>query len=107
MKTLFALACALMLAACTTLSPTTNPAGLTPQQAFLQACTGYSAALSVTTQAILAGKLNAAQMQAVKATDATIYPICSGPVPADPQAQITQITAAITTLTIQATEVKK
>ena len=82
-----------------------NPAQ-TPAQnleiSFGQACASYSAALASATAANEAGKLTKAQVQAITAADAQINPICTGPTPTDLNAAITQITAATTTLAIQA-----
>ena len=95
-----AAAFALALSACVTnsnLSPTENLA-----VSFGQACAGYSAALASATLANNAGKLTKAQVQAISAADAQISPLCTGPTPTDLNAAITQVTAATTTVVVEA-----
>src|SRR5574337_670800 len=73
----------------------------TTQQAqvqYVQACGAYGSAFSAAVQLRSAGKLNQAQIDAVTKIDQQITPICTGPLPANPQAATAQVTAAVTTL---------
>jgi uncharacterized lipoprotein YajG len=76
------------------------------QVTYVQACATYGAALNIAVAMLNAHKLTNAEIAQVSALDETIYPICTGALPADPTAATQQITAAITTLTILET-VKK
>jgi len=71
------------------------------QQGYVEACTAYGAAFTSAVQLRQAGKLNPAQIDAVAKVDAQITPLCTGPLPADPQTATAQITAAVTTLTVE------
>jgi uncharacterized lipoprotein YajG len=70
------------------------------QVGYTQACAAYGAAFDAALQLRIAGKLNRAQIDQVTLLDSQITPICTGPLPVDPTAATTQITAAVTTLTI-------
>lgn len=98
MKKLAILA-ALALAGCASITGQ-NATPQTAQVTYTQACAAYGAAFSGALQMRKAGKLNRAQIDQVTLLDSQITPICTGSLPADPAAATTQITAAVTTLTI-------
>ncbi len=83
---------ALALSACATTQST--------QVTYVQACATYGAAFDAALQLRIAGKLNQPQIDQVTLLDAQITPICTGALPADPDAATQQITAAVTTLTV-------
>jgi hypothetical protein len=70
------------------------------QTTYVEACAAYGAAFNVALQLRVAGKMNQSQVDQVTLIDQQITPICTGPLPADPTAATTQITAAVTTLTM-------
>ncbi|MEL5850120.1 MAG: hypothetical protein U7M05_12295 [Candidatus Igneacidithiobacillus chanchocoensis] len=84
---------ALLLTACATTTQQT-------QVQYVQACTAYGAAFNAALALREAGKLTPAQINQVNLLDSQITPICTGPLPADPQAATAQVTAAVTTLAI-------
>lgn len=84
------------LAACASFAPGATSAQVDTQYA--QACIAYGAAFNAALQLREGGKLTVAQIAAVNTLDQTVTPVCTGPLPADPQAAIAQITAASTTL---------
>lgn len=83
-------AMAAALAACTTTQTT--------QTGYVQACAAYGVAFDAALHAREAGKLNQAQIDQVTLIDSQITPLCTGPLPADPEAATVQITTAVTTL---------
>lgn len=85
---------AVTLTACTTTSMRDA------QVAYTQSCAAYGAAFDTALQLRKAGKLNDAQVKQVTIMDSQITPICTGPLPADPNTATVQVTAAITALTI-------
>lgn len=89
-----AMLAAIALTACTTTS--TRDA----QVAYAQSCAAYGAAFDVALQLRKAGKLNDAQVRQVTLMDSQITPICTGPLPNDPNAATVQVTAAIATLSV-------
>ena len=93
---LFLFALALALGACASFAPGATSAQVDTQYA--QACIAYGAAFNAALQLREGGKLTVAQIAAVNTLDQTVTPVCTGPLPADPQAAIAQITAASTTL---------
>ena len=88
------------LGACASFAPGATSSQVDTQYA--QACIAYGAAFNAALQLRTAGKLTAAQIAAVNTVDQTVTPICTGPLPANPQAAIVQITAASTTLVVMA-----
>jgi len=90
MKKLICFLAILVLTACAT---TQNA-----QQSYVQACAAYGAGFSTALQLREQGELNPAQISAISGLDAQITPICSGPLPANPDAATVQITSAVTTL---------
>jgi PBP1b-binding outer membrane lipoprotein LpoB len=70
------------------------------QVSYTQACAAYGAAFETMLQLRVAGKLNQPQIDQVTLLDSQVTPICTGPLPADPTAAATQVTAAVTALTI-------
>lgn len=89
-----------LLGACSTIGLTTAATPLQVKTAFLKDCSDFDAALTAAIAAYPKGALTPAGAQAVDSAIHSIAPICYGPVPADPTAVITQITAATTALTI-------
>lgn len=86
------LICALALSGCATTQST--------QTTYVEACAAYGAAFNVALQLRVAGKMNQAQIDQVTLIDQQITPICTGVLPVDATAATTQITAAVTTLTL-------
>jgi hypothetical protein len=84
----------LTMAACT--SVTTQSAQVT----YTQSCAAYGGAFNVALALRKAGKLNQSQIDQVTLIDSQITPLCTGPLPADPETATTQVTAAVTALTI-------
>ena len=68
--------------------------------AYFQACNAYGSALTAAAKLRLDGKLSPQAVQQISLVDSQITPICTGPLPANPQAATAQITAAVTTLAI-------
>jgi hypothetical protein len=92
------LGAAAVLAACQTM-PGATPAQST-QVTSTQACASWGAAFDVALQLRKAGKLNRAQIDQITLLDSQVTPICTGPMPTDPDTAAKQVTAAVTTLTI-------
>lgn len=91
-------ASALALAACQSV-PGQSTAQST-QVTYTQACSSWGAAFATALELRRAGKLNQAQIDQITLLDATVNPICTGPLPTDPNAATQQVTAAVTTLVI-------
>lgn len=72
----------------------------TAQVTYTQACMAYGAAFAAALELRRAGKLNHAQIDQVTLLDSQITPICTGPLPADPNAATQQVAGAVTALTI-------
>lgn len=88
-----ALICAILaLSGCATTQST--------QTTYVEACAAYGAAFNVALQLRVAGKMNQSQIDQVTLIDQQITPICTDPLPADPTAATSQITTAVTTLTM-------
>lgn len=87
---------ALAMTACAT--PTATPQQM--QIAYVQACVTYNAGFGTAVALKQAGKLNPSQIEQISLIDATITPLCTGPLPANPQTATAQITAAVTSLAI-------
>lgn len=102
MKRIIAIIAIAILAACATppVSPTVTPTVQKIQATVTQACTAYGAAFSAALDARRAGKLSLAQIKSIGAIDAQVTPICTGALPADTQAAVIQITAAIANMAI-------
>jgi hypothetical protein len=94
MKKLLIIA-AILLAACSSTATTQSA-----QVKYVQACAAYNAAFTTALNMRIAGKLTPAQIQQVTLLDDQITPICTGSLPASPEAATAQITTAITTLTV-------
>lgn len=92
MKKVLALCSALLLGACATQTPQQADAG------FVQACSAYGSALTAAAKLRVAGKLSPQAIQQIDMVDATVTPICTGPLPANPAAAVTQINAAVVAL---------
>ncbi len=67
---------------------------------YIQACNAWGSALTAAAKLRLDGELSAQAVQQITTLDATITPVCVGPLPADPTAATAQITAAVTELGI-------
>jgi hypothetical protein len=93
MKRIIAIAAIIILSACST-PPTTQSVQVT----YTQACTAYDGAFKAALDARKAGKLSPTQIQTIGKIDAQITPLCTGALPADPQAAVVQITSAIATM---------
>jgi hypothetical protein len=93
--TLGIVAAAMLMSACS-FTGTTQDA----QVKYVQACAAYGAALNTAVNLRQQGKLSAKQINEITVLDAQITPICTGPLPANPDAATQQVTAAITTLTV-------
>jgi hypothetical protein len=102
MKNLLTIGAGLVLAAA--VSGCASPTAGTPSQAaqvgYAQACAAYAAMFATALELRKAGKLNPAQINQVTLIDSQVTPVCTGPLPADPDAATVQITAAVTALTI-------
>jgi len=78
------------------------PTQLQLQQIYGQSCASYIAVMKLATAANKAGKLNDVQRKAITEADAQAAPICTGPTPTDINAAVTQVTAAVATISINA-----
>lgn len=96
MKKYLVLSFSLLLGACASGPNATQNA----QVNYIQACNAWGSALTAAAKLRLDGKLSAQAVQQITTLDATITPICTGPLPADPTAATTQITTAVTELGI-------
>ena len=86
---------ALCLGACAT-------SQTSPAQSFAQACVSYTSALNSATALNNAGKLSKSAVIEISAIEARITPICLQPAPNNAADLTTQVTAAVTTLTVLA-----
>lgn len=68
------------------------------QAQFTQACGLYSVDFAVALKARQAGLLNPTWIQTVSSLDSSITPLCTGPLPSNPALALSQVQAAITTL---------
>lgn len=84
----------LMLAACATV-PGTGPS---PQSVFAGTCTAYTGALTAVTPLKASGKLSPAQIATVNTVNATVSPLCEGPLPSNPTQEMTSLTNALAAL---------
>jgi hypothetical protein len=91
------LGAAAVLAACQTMP---GHGAQSTQVTSTQACASWGAAFDVALQLRKAGKLNRAQIDQITLLDSQVTPICTGPMPTDPDTAAKQVTAAVTTLTI-------
>lgn len=96
MKKIAILVLAMLLSACATQSESTQSV----QETYVQACVAYGAAFGTAVALRKAGKLNAPQIAQITLVDDEVTPICTGTLPADPDAATQQITAAVTRLVI-------
>ncbi len=87
-----------MLSGCSVFSPTATTQQV--QADYVKACSAYSAAFSTALQLRVDGKLTRDEVVKITTVDNQIYPICTGPFPANPDVATQQITAAITTLVV-------
>jgi len=93
MKKLFAVLILMALTACATTQ--------SAQTSVLQGCDAYVAAMTTASDLRDAGKLSTSDIATVTAIRKTIGPICeSKTAPVDPTAATQQVTAAVTTLTV-------
>lgn len=102
MKRIIAIVAIAILSACATppASSTVTPTAQKIQVTVTQACTAYGAAFTAALDARRAGKLSPAQIKSIGAIDAQITPVCTGTLPADTQAAVIQITAAIANMAL-------
>jgi hypothetical protein len=70
------------------------------QANYVRACSAYNAAFVGVYNAVKAGKLSTSQLDQAILLESQITPICTGPLPKDPESATAQITAAVTTLTV-------
>jgi hypothetical protein len=91
-KLMLALCCVAALAGCANTQST--------QVSYVQACAGYGVAFNTALNLRIANKLTPAQIDQVTLIDSQITPICTGPLPVNPEAATVQITAAVTSLAL-------
>ena len=75
----------------------------TPQQTqttFVQACGAYNVALNSAVQLRLSGKLSPSEIDSVTLVDQTVFPLCTGPLPADGSSALATVEAATAKLTV-------
>lgn len=96
MKKLIVLSIIVALMSACSFTGTTQSA----QVKYVQACAAYSSALNTAVTLREQKKLSAKQISEITVVDNQITPICTGPLPASPDAATQQVTAAITTLTV-------
>ena len=77
-----------ILAACTSVVPQSS------QEAYTQSCAAYNVARDVVTELRAAGKLSQSQIDQL----ALIPPLCTGPVPAEPEAEVAKVIATVAVL---------
>jgi hypothetical protein len=92
----------LVLAGCTTTAQREEPQQATrsAQVTYTQACAAYGAGFATALELRREGKLNRAQIDQVTLIDSQVTPVCTGRLPADPDAAVRQVTAAVTALAI-------
>lgn len=95
-KLIIAALCA-VLAACAT-SGTDNTQQV--QVTYTQACAAYGAVFATALELRKADKLTPGQVEQISILSKQITPLCTGPLPANPDAAAQQITAAVTSLAI-------
>lgn len=78
--------------------------GQTPAQkmqvSYTQACAAWDAGFQTALELRRAGKLSPLQVQRISLLDDQATPLCTGPMPTDPNAAAQQVTAAVTALAI-------
>lgn len=94
MKKIFGIAMLLALTACATQQ-------VTLEQQYVQSCTAYEAAFKTVNTLDKQNRLSASEIATVLKVDSIVTPLCTGKMPADLNASLTQITQATTTLTVQ------
>lgn len=100
MKKLITLIAVLSLTACASLAGGGDATKQSAQTAYVKSCAAYNAAFNAALQLRIDGQLNQAQIDQVTMIDSQITPICTGPLPADPDAATQQVTAAVTTFMV-------
>ena len=61
-------------------------------------CTAYTGALTALTTLKAAGKLSAGQIATVNTINATVTPLCEGPLPSNPAQEMTSLNNALAAL---------
>ena len=84
----------LALVACAT----TPGSGPSPQTVFAGTCTAYTGALTALTPLKAAGKLSAGQIATINTVNATVTPLCEGPLPSNPTQEMTSLNNALAAL---------
>lgn len=92
MKKIIAIALLCVLAACATTE--------SAQTSYVKACAAYNAAFATALQLRIDGKLSKSEVDSITLISSQVTPICTGPLPANPEAATQQVTAAVTTITI-------
>ena len=104
LKSALVIACVGALTACATNNSTTQP---NVQVTFVQACGAYESAFGVAVQLRINGQLSPAAIKDISIIDSQVTPICTGPMPADSNTAVAQITTAIASLTAAAVIAKE
>ena len=76
----------------------TPGSGPSPQSVFAGTCTAYTGALTAITPLKAAGKLTAGQIATVNTINATVTPLCEGPLPSNPAQEMTSLNNALAAL---------
>lgn len=94
LRNLFVVLTVALLAGCAA-TPGASPS---PQSVFAGTCTAYTGALVAITPLRTAGKLSAAQIATVNTVNATVTPLCEGPLPTNPTQEMTSLTNGLAAL---------
>ena len=70
------------------------------QTTFVQSCGAYDIAFKGAIQLREAGQLTSTDIDTITLLDKTITPICTGPIPTNPDTATTQVEAAVTQITV-------
>lgn len=76
----------------------TPGSGPSPQSVFAGTCTAYTGALTALTPLKASGKLTAGQIATVNTINATVTPLCEGPLPSNPAQEMTSLNNALAAL---------
>ena len=94
LRNIFVLLAVAFLAACAA-TPGSSPS---PQSVFAGTCTAYTGALTALTPLKAAGKLSPGQIATVNTINATVTPLCEGPLPSNPAQEMTSLNNALAAL---------
>ena len=76
----------------------TPGSGPSPQSVFAGTCTAYTGALTAITPLKASGKLSPGQIATVNTINATVTPLCEGPLPSNPTQELTSLNNALAAL---------